>query len=156
MATRFRFRLEPLLKLRKSAEQEAQRQLALKLEARNQAETKVKALQEEHAHGVESRRVDQGACVDLHFWADLERYLVILEKRIVLSRMDLEEAERMVVEARRAYVRAHQDHLTLLRLKERRLEQHTLEQLREEVREADEISVLRHRFGVAQSPRGMS
>lgn len=156
MATRFRFRLEPLLKLRKSLEQEAQRQLAKTIAARNLAEEQLKNLEEQHKEGVLSRRTGPGQEIDLTFWADLERFLVVLEKRMVFARIDLEEAERQVVRARQALSRAHRDYLMLLRLKERRQEQHALEIFREEIREADEIAVLRHRFTGARPTRSTS
>jgi hypothetical protein len=41
----------------------------------------------------------------------------------------------------------------LLRLKERRQEQHNLAAFHEEIREADEIAVLRHRFTRARPVR---
>ena len=153
MATRFHFRLEPLLKLRRSLEQEAQRQLALKIEARNAVELQLKNLQQEHAKALESRRIESGKEIDLAFWADLERFLLILEKRIAHARLDLEAAEGEVVQARLALTRAHQDYLMLLRLKERRQEQHTIEALHEEIREADENAVLRHRLGTPRLVR---
>lgn len=151
MAKRFHFRLEPLLKLRKSLEQDARRQLALKINARNDVELHLKALQEEHGKALQSRRIGPGQEIDLAFWADLERFLMFMEKRIIHARLDLEIAEREVVQARLALTKAHQEHLMLLRLKERRQDQHTLEILQEEIREADETAVLRHRFGAAQS-----
>jgi flagellar FliJ protein len=153
MATRFHFRLEPLLKLRKSLEQEARRQLAKTLATRNEAEAHLKELEQQHREGVASRRSDPGQEIDLTFWADLERFLVVLEKRIIQAREDLETAEQLVVQARQVLTRAHQDHLMLLRLKERRKEQHDLEAFHEEIREADEIAVLRHRFTEGRSTR---
>lgn len=153
MATRFRFRLEPLLKLRKSLEQQAQRELAKKMAARNDAEAHLKDLQQRQAEAIASRGLGTGQEIDLHFWADLERFLVVLEKRIIHARIELEEAEAQVVLARQLLTKAHQDYLMLLRLKERRQEQHHLEILHEEIREADEIAVLRHRFTEARPTR---
>ncbi len=153
MATRFRFRLEPLVKLRKSLEEQAQRQLAKVVAVRNEAEAHLKGLEEQHRQGVQSRRSGPGQMIDLAFWANLERYLVVLEKRMVQARIDLETAEGKVVEARQALTRAHQDYLMLLRLRERRQEQHTFQALQDEIREADEIAVLRHRFTGAQPVR---
>jgi len=150
MAARFQFRLEPLLKLRKSLEQDAQRQLALRIEARNLIELQLKELQQEHVRNLESRRLGPGEEVNLSFWADLERFLMFLEKRIAHTRVDLEAAEQETVKARVVLTRAHQDYLMLLRLKERRQEQHALTLLHEEIREADEIAVLRHGFGTDQ------
>lgn len=153
MATRFRFRLEPLLKLRKSLEQEAQRQLAKKVTVRNEAEGHLKDLEQQHRDGVASRRSDPGQTIDLTFWATLERFLVVLEKRMVHARIDLEEAEQHVVQARQVLTKAHQDYLMMLRLKERRQELHNLHAFHEEIREADEIAVLRHRFTEARPVR---
>ncbi len=153
MATRFHFRLEPLLKLRKSLEQEAQRQFAKAMSAREEAEVHLKGLEQQHKVGVASRTGSPGQEIDLNFWADLERYLVVLEKHIAHARIDLNEADALVVQARLALTKAHQDHLTLLRLKERRQELHSLEALQEEIREADEIAVLRHRFTAARTGR---
>jgi len=153
MATRFRFRLEPLLKLRKSLEQEARRQFAKAMNAREEAEVHLKDLQQQHKVGVASRTAGPGQEIDLNFWADLERYLVVLEKRIAQAQVELNEAEAQVVRARQALTKAHQDHLTLLRLKERRQELHSLEAMQEEIREADEIAVLRHRFTAARTGR---
>lgn len=153
MATRFRFRLEPLLKLRKSLEQEARRQFAKAMTARDEAEFHLKELEAQHQAGVKSRASGTGQEIDLDFWADLERYLVVMEKRIAHARIDLEAAEGLVIQARQALTKAHQEHLTLLRLKERRQEMHSLEVLQEEIREADEIAVLRHRFTAAKSGR---
>ena len=153
MATRFRFRLEPLLKLRKSLEQQAQRQLAHRMAARNEAEAHLKDLQQRQAEAVASRGLGPGQEIDLSFWANLERYLVVLEKRIIQARIGLDEAEAQVVVARQALTKAHQEFLMLLRLKERRQEQHDLEAFHEEIREADEIAVLRHRFTEARPVR---
>jgi len=146
MATRFRFRLDPLLKLRKSLEQEAQRQLARTVALRNEAEAHLKDLRQQQMQAVASRSLGPGQEIDLTFWANLERFLVVLEKHILNAGLELEKAEQNVVQARQALTKAHQDFLMLLRLKERRQEQHTLEAFREEIRETDEIAVLRHRF----------
>jgi flagellar export protein FliJ len=62
---------------------------------------------------------------------------------------DVKEAEVKVAAARQDLVRAHRARLMLERLKERRQEQHAIEQLREEARELDEMAVLRYRFGPA-------
>jgi len=156
VATRFRFRLEPLLKLRKSLEQEAQRRLAKMMEARNAVEAHLQALGRQQHDALASRACPPGQAIDLAFWGDLERFLVVLEKRMLQTRIELEEAEERVVEARKGLTRAHQEYLMLLRLKERRQEQHALEALHEEIRESDEIAVLRYRFAGAGPARSAS
>jgi flagellar export protein FliJ len=79
---------------------------------------------------------------------------MVLERRIAGARVQLREAEVQVAAARQELLRAHRAHLMLVRLKERRQEQHALEALREEARDMDEMAVLRHRLGPAVGPSG--
>lgn len=146
MATRFRFRLEALLKLRKSLEEEAQRKLGRELAIVREIETRIAGLQADHGRTLDTRRAPQGAVVDLERWKAIERYLMVLEHRIQRAQTERQEAEQRVQQARRILTQAHQAHLTLVRLKERRQEAHNLEALHEEIRNLDEIAVLRHRF----------
>jgi flagellar export protein FliJ len=146
MAARFRFRLEALLKLRKALEEEAQRNLARAIQRRQDAENRLRALEHEQERAVEGRRSRVGETIDMDHLKATERFLVVLERNLLQTRRDLAEADGRVAECRKALQRAHQAHLTLLRLKERRHEQHELEQLHEEIRAADEIAVLRYRF----------
>jgi len=149
MAVRFRFRLESLLKLRRNLEEVAQRALARTLELQEQAKAKLAQLQAAHAETVEARRTPIGAAVDLDRLRAVERFLLVLERRIAEARIHLREAEARVAAARQDLLRAHRAHLMLLRLKERRQEQHALEVLREEARDMDEMAVLRYRLGPA-------
>lgn len=146
MAARFRFRLESLLKLRKSLEQEAQRHLGRAVAHRNEVEARIQDLKLRHQDALEARRAEAGQPIDLTLWRAVERWLVVLERRISAAGEELRQAEAQVEAARRALTKAHQEHLMLLRLKERRQAQHDLEQLREEIAAADELAVLRHRF----------
>ena len=147
MAARFRFRLESLLKLRHSMEQMAQRALAVALALQDQARARLEQFQASHAQAIEARRVAPGQSVDLDRLRYIERFLLVLERRIAAARDQLREAEARVAAARQDLLRAHRAHLMLVRLKERRQEQHALEQLREEFREMDDMAVLRYRFG---------
>ena len=147
MAARFRFRLESLLKLRRSLEQVAQRALARTLVLRDEAHALLEELRASHAATVESRRIPLGAAVDLERLRAGERFLLVLEHRIVLAGQQLREAEARVAAARQELLRAHRAHLMLVRLKERRQEQHALEAQRDEARDMDEMAVLRYRIG---------
>jgi flagellar export protein FliJ len=146
MAGRFRFRLESLLKLRKSLEQEAQRHLGRTVAQRNEVEARLQDLNLRHQQALESRRTETGQPIDLTFWRAVERWLVVLEQRIEAASEELRQAEAQVEAARKALTKAHQEHLMLLRLKERRKALHDLELIREEAAAADELAVLRHRF----------
>ena len=156
MATRFRFRLEGLLKLRKALEEDARRFLAKAVQARNEVETRLRGLQQNLHDTVDARRTEQGGVVDLERWRAIERYLVVLEHRIAQAAADLAEAEQRVAEARKTLTKAHQAHLMLLRLKERRQEQHAHEALLEEFRAVDELAVLRYRFNTTRPAAAMA
>jgi flagellar export protein FliJ len=149
VATRFRFRLESLLKLRHSLEQAAQRTLARALADLDQARLRLAQLRQARDGAVEARRTPPRQPVDLDLWRAVERYLVVLDRRITQAGSQVRAAEEQVAAARQALIRAHQAHLMLLRLKERRQEQHDLEESRAEHREMDEVAVLRYRLGPA-------
>lgn len=150
MATRFRFRLEALRKLREALEKDAQRHLARALRAQMDVEERLKVLREHHSATTEARRIGPGQPVDLERWRDAERFLLVLEKRIEQTTEELRAAERFVAAARKALTRAHQDHLMLVRLKERRREMHMREQFLDEARQMDELAVLRYQFNTAR------
>jgi flagellar export protein FliJ len=153
VAARFRFRLESLLKLRRSLEEAAQRSLARTLTLLDQARTRLEQLQASHGATIDARRTPVGQAVDLERLRAIERFLLVLERRIGEARLQLREAEVRVAAARQDLIRAHRAHLMLVRLKERRQEQHALEQLREEARDMDEMAVLRYRHGPASLTR---
>jgi flagellar FliJ protein len=156
MAARFRFRLEGLLKLRKAIEEDARRAFAKTIQARDAIETRLRHLRQECMDTVDSRRTAKGEVVDLDRWRAVERYLVVLEHRIVQDQAELAEAERQVAEARKVLTKAHQGHMMLLRLKERRQEQHAYEAQLEEFRNVDEIAVLRYRFNTTRPPAAIA
>jgi flagellar export protein FliJ len=149
VAARFRFRLESLLKLRHSLEEEAQRGLARCLSQLEQARAVMTELSRAHNATVEGRRQTPNQPVDLDRWRASERYLVVLERRLLEGAQAVADAQALADAARKELIKAHQDHLMLLRLKERRQEQHALDSQRQEATEMDEIAVLRYRLGSA-------
>jgi flagellar FliJ protein len=151
MPARFQFRLESLLRVRQSLEEEAKRQLSRTILARNQGQAQVDELLASQQAALGSRRTELNHVVDLDQWRALERFLLVLERRILAAREALAGLEAQVLEARRVLLKAHQDHLILQRLKERRQEQHALELLHEETRELDEIAVLRHHYTLSNA-----
>jgi len=146
LAGRFKFRLEALLKLRHSLEEEAQRHLARMIALQDEAQAKVDALNRSHLDTVDSRRMVPNQVIDLERLRATERFLLVLERRLQWAAQEVIEAQQVVAAARQALVKAHQDHLMLQRLKERRQEQHRLELQLIEAKDMDEIAVLRHPF----------
>ena len=138
---------ERLLAERKRlADEEAQRKLARMIAVQEAFQAKLTELRAAHGQTVEGRRMAPNQVVDLAFLQATDRFLLVLEQRIIQTAQELTAAQGRVAEARQELLRAHQDHLMLVRLKERRLEQHVQESNRSEAREQDEIAVLRHRI----------
>ncbi len=144
MATRFRFRLEPLRRLRESLEREAERALARALQAEREVREEIDHLAEQRKAVFESRRLAAGQALDLALWRQGEAWLVVLERRQVQAFERLRQAARQVAAARDALTEAHRNHLMLVRLKERRALQHAEEEARLEALALDELAVLRH------------
>ena len=144
MPARFKFRLEALLRVRKSLEEEAKRHLARMLANLEQTKARVAELEAAQLAAMLSRQVAPGSVVNLEEWRNTERFLFVVEQRIKLAKGAVLLAEGQVAASRKALLKAHQNHLIIQRLKERRQEQHAQELLREETREMDEIAVLRY------------
>jgi flagellar export protein FliJ len=144
MAARFRFRLEPLRKLREALEREAERALARAIQAEREVRTFLEALEAERTALYEARRQVAGQVLNLDLWRAGERYLVVLERRQIEGYERLRAASAATAAAREALVLAHRDHLMLVRLKERRALQHLKEQELREALEMDELAVLRY------------
>ena len=79
MARRFRFRLESLLRLRRSLEENAQRGLARALAQLDQARTRLAQLRQDRMEALESRSLPPGQPVDLERWRAVERWVLALE-----------------------------------------------------------------------------
>ena len=144
MAVRFRFRLEPLLRLRSALEREAERALARAVQERLGVEALLQELQQQRAAVLEGRRREAGQTVDLSFLRAGERFLVALERRELQAREALLQAQQKVDARRLELARAHRDRLSLERLRERRKAQHDQEQARMEAVQNDELAMLRH------------
>jgi len=144
MAARFKFRLEALLRVRKALEEEAKRHMARMLAALEEAKAQVADLKASHLAAMLSRQTAPHQVIDLDRWKMTERFLFVVEQRIQLAEGTVRLAESRVAAARQALVKAHQNHLILQRLKERRQEQHAQVVLQEEIRDMDEIAVLRY------------
>ncbi len=149
MAARFRFRLEPLLRLRQALEREAQRALARALQAEAAIREELDRIESQRRGVYESRRAAVGQTLDLQLWRQGEAFLLVLERRQIRAFERLREASLAVVAAREALTVAHRNHLMLVRLKERRALQHAQEEARKEALALDELAVLRHARRIA-------
>ena len=146
MAKRFKFRLEPLLKIREAVKKDAQRLLGKYMSELQLLQDRLNSLKELQNEAFRQRRAEQGQPINVEFWRSVERFLVSIEHKMSETNMEIERVQLLVDEARRALTKAHREHLTLLRLKERRQEQHNYEMSKEEQQQADELAVMRYQF----------
>jgi len=144
MAARFHFRLEPLRKLREALEREAERALARALQAEREARAHLEALAAQRTAIFEARRLASGQVLDLELWRAGGGFRGGLERRGIQGSRGRRAASVQVAATREALTLAHREHLMLVRLKERRALQHAQEQQRREIREMDELAILRH------------
>lgn len=146
MARRFYFRLHALLRLREAMETEARRHLARMLQAQREIELLIESVRQAREAAFEARRSAPGEVVDLLRWRLVERYLVVLERREARLEEDRRRAEVQTDAARASLVKARQQRMMMLRLKERRQSLHDTEVERKERREVDDLAVIRSRY----------
>ncbi|MCL1907774.1 MAG: flagellar export protein FliJ [Holophagaceae bacterium] len=146
MAKRFKFRLASLLKVRDAKKKDAQRLLGARMGELRLLQDRLSALAEAGIEASQHRRAGKGQAVNMDLWRSIERFLVSIERKMNETKVEIEQAQILVDEARAELTKAHRAHLTLLRLKERRQEQYDLEIAKEEQQQADEIAVMRYQF----------
>lgn len=138
------FRLLPLLRLREALERQAQRRLALALQAEGAARRALEDLQARRAALFATRRVPLGAWVDVAAWRAGEAYLRQLDRQRQTAESELASALEAVRSRRWELQQAHQEHERLLRLRERHAQAQALDAQRREAAALDERAVLRH------------
>jgi flagellar FliJ protein len=146
MAKRFNFRLAPILKIREAKKKDAQRLLGKRMGELKALQDRLQSLREAWNDAFGRRRAQHGQPIDIDLWRSIERFLTSVERRVEETNAEIAKAEALVDEARKVLTKAHREHLTLDRLRERRKEQHDQEAAKEEQRQADELAILRYQF----------
>jgi len=146
MAKRFQFRLATLLKMREAKKKEAQRILGLHMAELMRLQDHQKWLLEQKTGAANSRRADKGQAVSVETWRSIERFLLSMDRKLADTREKITQAQLRVENARKELTKAHQAHLTLQRLKERRQEQYNYEVSLDEQKQADELAIMRYQF----------
>lgn len=135
---RFRFSLERVLRLRSQETEQAKRALgaaiAAEEAARQVAEAARFALVQSTA-GVHAR--ERAGLTPFEF-GSLRLHIVALQRRLEAAEAELTGAQALTRQRRQELMVARKKERALEKLRERRLEQHTLESLREEQKELDE------------------
>jgi len=146
MAKRFQFRLATLLKIRDAKKKEAQRILGIHMAELMRLQDHQKWLHGQKNQAAHSRRADKGQAVSMETWRSIERFLVSMDRKIADTSEKIAQAQILVEKARKELTKAHQAHLTLQRLKERRQEQYNYEVSLDEQKQADELAIMRYQF----------
>jgi flagellar FliJ protein len=146
MPKQFQFRLDTLLKLREAKKKDAQRLLGKLMGEMRLLQDRSASLGQLQNETFRQRSVGQGEAVNVEKWRSIERFLVSIERKIEETNLEIAQLQPRVENARQALVKAHAEHLTLQRLKERRKEQYDFEISKEEQRQADELAVMRYQF----------
>jgi flagellar FliJ protein len=140
---RFRFNLDPALRIRKSAEDLAKRELAetQRLLAREEAQLQELRLELERHQAYRARL--QRQAVDVSMLVDADRYTDSVIRSSIQQEERVEDAFRALQTARERLSARRIDRESIERLRDRRLEEHRQEQLRQEQQQLDEAAVLR-------------
>jgi len=139
----FKFRLEPLIKLRKNALRERQAELAQAYDARNILEGYLQEIERQLTEGTATARslMQPGQAVNVEHLLGLRRQEMFLRA----NQDDLKQKMQIIdeeIEVRRAkVVEADKDCTILEKLKEKRYEKYLEEEKRVEAKAMDEIAV---------------
>jgi flagellar FliJ protein len=140
---RFQFTLDPALRLRRRREEEAQVALAERQRSLVREEAQLAELRRDLRRHEQARADLQRRALDVSALVDADRYGDALYRALLLQEERVHAAAEAVEAARAQLHRCRVDRETLERLRERRLEDHRREALREEQEALDEAFVLR-------------
>ena len=150
MAKRFKFRPEPVLRLRQQAEQAALRRLA-------EARSRVTGIEQRIGHlrgqlTEQDRLVRQGVLtgtVDVQYMSLYRRHVMALHRRLVDQAVQLRQASVELQQARGQAMEARKRRRVLSTLKDKLLTRHRAERARAAQREMDEVATIRHVHAMA-------
>lgn len=141
MAKRFRFRLEPVLKIRKSGRDEQRRVVAERVRAVRSAREAVSDLERGVTETLaRARRTRGDAVIDVGLELQEQRWRLGLHRRIHRSTQQMAEANDSLAAARQELARRSRDVKAIEKLRERRWQAHRLAEARSERLDADEAA----------------
>ena len=147
----FRFRLETLLHLRELAKDRTISEYGLSVSRREQAEQKLG----EARNGLSELRDEIGTRRSVGFLGNdqevFNRSLDLAKERIIDCNAKLEEAGRIEVAKRELYLQADSNYQSLLKLKEKKREEHIEYETKKEEMELEDIIGARFVFNQARS-----
>ncbi len=138
---RFSFRLSPVLRLRRAAEQEALRNLGDARRGRDAAAESARTrLEEEQAAKVEQSAAQRPGGLAVPTLLAHQRHVAAAGRRVFEARAALAAQDAALEEARLAWIAASRDRKAMDRLRERRESAWVAEGLREEQKTIDEAA----------------
>ena len=142
--SRFAFRLERVLRLRRLTLRQQQRELALRLSRQQELEQRLARLRGALRAAIDAARQSLSAEHMQLAQVTWDRHQVArLRRELTQSLADLDRQRRLTEEQRAVVVEAYRAVRVLVRLEERQRAAFDEEQRRLEARELDELSVLR-------------
>ena len=140
MAKKYSFRLQTVLRLRKTTEDECRRRVADRLRTIAQVESDVRHLGEQHDWEVERSRAEQlGPGMDVLTVRRRRGYMGHLRRRKHACEAHIRSLREKLDQEQRALAQASKEVKALEKLRDRQWERHRAGQLRAERAEEDEI-----------------
>jgi len=138
----FKFRLEPLIKIRKNALQECQAALAKAYDERRILEEQLQEIENQLAEGTVTARnlMQPGQTVNVDYLLGIRRQEMFLLANQNALKHDIQRTDEKIERCRIAVVAANKEVKILEKLKEKRYEQHQEEEKREEIKAMDETA----------------
>ncbi|MCL2710482.1 MAG: flagellar export protein FliJ [Planctomycetaceae bacterium] len=138
----FKFRLEPLIKIRDSVLKECQAELAKAYEARRILETHLQEVERQLAEGTETARklMQPGQTVNVDYLLGIRRQEMFLLANQNEIKQKMQEVDTEIERCRAAVVAANKELKIIEKLKEKRHDQYLEEEKREETKVMNEIA----------------
>lgn len=138
---RFRFSLEKVLRLRSQQMEQAKRALALAQLEESSAREAVNAVRTALAQRTAQAGEREGRPLTASEFAAARTWIQHLQKQLELAEAELAAARERTNQRRKELLAARRRERALEKLRERRLEQYSLEAQREEQKEFDEYGI---------------
>lgn len=140
MAKKYSFRLQTVLRLRKTTEDECRRRVADRLRAIARAESEVRRLEEQHEWEVDRSRTEQlSPGMDVLTVRRRRGYMGHLRRRAHACEAHIRSLQERLEQEQRASAQASKEVKALEKLRDRQWERYRAGQLRAERAEEDEI-----------------
>jgi flagellar FliJ protein len=137
--TAFRFRLETLLKLREAERQQRRAALSEAFHAERLLNEEIYWVTQELDHTRRSARLAAGGTIDVGRLLDMDRYELILQTQTSALNERKQQVADEIAKRRESLVEADRQVRVLEKLREKRLAEHTHEELNRETKELDEV-----------------